>query len=74
VLDYSEDELIGMNAWTIFAPQCAQTIMKHLTEKSEEAYRVTAIRKDKARIDAELKGKDFTISGEPVRLVLAKKV
>ena len=30
---YSEEEVIGMNAWLLFSPESAQIIMQHLVEK-----------------------------------------
>jgi len=74
IFGYSEEELPGMNSWLLFKPESAQTIMRHLVNKSENAYRVRAVRKDKTEFEVELKGKDFEIDGEPIRSVLIKKV
>lgn len=74
IFGYSMEELPGMNSWLLFKPESAQTIMHHLVNKSETAYRVKAVRKDKTEFEVELKGKDFVIDGEPIRSVLIKKV
>lgn len=71
---YQEDEIIGKNSWTLFKPQDANIIMKHLMEKSEEPYRVRAIKKDRTEFDLEMKGKDFVVNGTPVRAVLLKQL
>lgn len=71
---YLEEEIIGKNSWALFKPQDANVIMQHLLEKSEEPYRVTAIKKDRTEFDIEMKGKDFVVNGTPVRAVLLKRV
>jgi PAS domain S-box-containing protein len=73
MLGYELDELSGMNAWLLFATRSADTLMQHLVDKSEEAYRVIALTKDKKEFEVELKGHDFEIQGDPVRVVLVKQ-
>jgi len=74
IFGYTADEMVGMNAWLLFKPESANALMKHLVEKSEVPYRVKGLRKDRAEINVELKGKDFEILGEPVRAVLVRRV
>jgi hypothetical protein len=63
-----------MNVWLLFSTKSADTLMQHLIEKSEDAYRAIAVKKDKTEMEIELKGYVFKISGEPVRVVLWKKI
>ena len=71
---YSEEELIYMNAWRLFTTESVQALMQHLLQKSQEPYVVTGIHKDKSRFKVELKGNDFEFAGEPVRVVLLRRV
>ena len=71
---YTLEELQGMNAWHFFHPGSAQVIMKHLLEKSTEPYQVVAVKKDKTEFNVEIKGLDFEVDGEYVRVVLLKKL
>lgn len=71
---YSEDEIIFMNAWQLFTTESANALMHHLLKKSEDAYTVTAIHKDGTTFDVELKGRDFECCGEPVRVVLIRRI
>ena len=71
---YTKDEVFGMNAWRLFSDESFETIMQHLVEKSEEPYQVKGVKKDKTKLDLELKGKDFELHGEPVRAVMIKKL
>jgi len=70
---YTEEEIVGVNTWSHFKPECARTILQHLTEKSEEPYTVTAVTRDRVEFKVELKGRDFNVNGIPVRLVLLRK-
>ena len=70
---YTEEEIIGVNTWSHFKPECARTILQHLTEKSEEPYTVTAVTRDRVEFKVEMKGKDFYVNGIPVRAVLLRK-
>ena len=70
---FQEDEMTGINAWSYFKPECARTLLQHLTEKSEEPYTVTALNRDREEFNVELKGKDFRVNGIPVRAVLLRK-
>jgi PAS domain S-box-containing protein len=71
---YEKEEMYGMNSWQLFSPKCVQAIMQHLLEKSEEPYRVTALTKEKTEFELEMKGRDFEVDYEPVRLVLNRQV
>ena len=71
---YSIDEMIGLNAWTLFPASSADTLMDKLTSKSTDAYQVMAKRKNRDLFNLELKGRDFEYAGEPVRVVLLKEV
>lgn len=71
---YTEEEMTGINAWSHFKPECARTLLQHLTEKSEEPYTVTALNRNREEFEVELKGRDFTVNGIPVRAVLLRKV
>ena len=71
---YTKDEVFGLNAWRLFSSDSAETIMQHLVEKSEEAYQVKGVKKNKIEFDVELKGKDFELRGDPVRAVLLKRL
>ena len=70
---YTEEEIVGVNTWSHFKPECARTILQHLTEKSEEPYTVTAVTRDRVEFKVEMKGKDFDVNGIPVRAVLLRK-
>jgi len=70
---YTEEEIVGVNTWYHFKPECAKTILQHLTEKSEEPYIVTALNRDRVEFKVEMKGKDFSVNGIPVRAVLIRK-
>lgn len=71
---YTEEELIGMNAWHFFHSKSAPVIMQHLMDKSTEPYQVVAVKKDKTEFDIEIKGMDFEVDGESVRVVLMKYI
>ena len=71
---YSMDEIVGLNAWTLFTPGSAELLTKHLMSKSEAPYQVTARRKDGSTFKIELKGRDSELAGEPIRTVLLKQV
>lgn len=70
---FKAEEMTGINAWSYFKPECARTILQHLTEKSEEPYIVTALDRDRKEFRVEMKGKDFNVNGIPVRAVLLRK-
>ena len=70
---FNAEEMTGINAWSYFKPECARTILQHLTEKSEEPYTVTAVTRDRVEFKVEMKGKDFHVNGIPVRAVLLRK-
>ncbi|MEJ2143203.1 MAG: PAS domain-containing protein [Gammaproteobacteria bacterium] len=69
---YSVDELEGMNAWRLFAPESANLLMQNLKTMSEAPYQVTAIRKDGVKYEVELKGINFELSGDMARAVMIK--
>ena len=71
---YTEGELFGLNAWRLFSDESFEMIMQHLVEKSEEPYQVKGVKKNGAEFDVELKGNDFEVRGEPIRLVMLKKL
>lgn len=71
---YEEDEMTGINTWSHFKPECARTILQHLTEKSEEPYTVTAVNREHEEFKVELQGKDFNVNGIPVRAVWLRKI
>jgi len=70
---YTAEEIVGVNTWSHFKPECARTILQHLTEKSDEPYIVTALNRNREEFKVELKGKDFNVNGIPVRAVLLRK-
>ncbi len=70
---YTPDEVVYMNAWIFFPPNCVDPIFEHLISKSEEPYNVDAQHKDGSLFVVELKGKDFEINHEPVRSVQLNK-
>lgn len=69
---YELDDITGMNAWVFFSSKSADVIMKHLFEKSRAPYTVIGVKKDKTEFEVEIKGLDFEIEGEPVRVVALK--
>lgn len=71
---YTVEEAEGLNAWILFHPDSAKIIMQHLVNKSEDSYRVQALKKDGSEFTVELKGKDFEMDGEPVRSVSIKEI
>ena len=71
---YTVDEVIGLNAWTLFAASSVEALTKHLMSKSEAPYQVIARRKDGSHFKVELKGKDAELAGEPIRTVWLKQV
>ncbi len=71
---YTPGEMVFMNAWKLFSLESVNDLMHHLMTRSQEPYRVKAIKKDGSFFFVELKGKDFEIAGEPVRSVLLKKI
>jgi len=73
IFGYTEEEIVGVNTWSHFKPECAKTILKHLTEKSDKPYEVTALNRNREEFKVELKGKDFYLDGIPVRAVLVRK-
>ena len=71
---YAEEDIVGLNAWILFPPSSAETLMKHLMEKSEEPYQVIAKRKDGSLFKVELKAINSELAGEPIRTVLVKEI
>lgn len=71
---YSPDEMVGMNSWTLFPPQSAEALLKHLITRSEAPYSVDAVHKNGSLFRVELVGKDFEVAGEPVRAVLLRRL
>lgn len=73
IFGYSADELKGINAWTLFAPESAPQLLDHISRGSESPYEVIARHKDGSKFRVTLKGQNFTIEGEELRAVLIKK-
>lgn len=71
---FKQEEMMGINAWSYFKPDCARTLLQHMTEKSEEPYTVTALNRDREEFKVELQGKDFKVNGLPVRVVWLRKI
>lgn len=71
---YEVDEVVGLNAWVLFPPESAAELMRHLLTHSKDPYQVMARRKNGTLFHVELKGSEFEIDGDPVRVVLLKKL
>ena len=71
---YSREELIGYNAWMLFTSSSADAIMQHVATQSERAYQIVGKRKDNTTFKVELKGIDFKLDGEPLRMVMLKEI
>jgi len=66
------DDLIGLNSWSLFPAEFAATLMQNLMQQSQQPYQVN-LRDLHGRIfPIELKGRNFEMAGESVRVVLVK--
>jgi PAS domain S-box-containing protein len=72
ILGCERNELIGLNSWKLFPAEFASTLMQNLMQQSEQPYQVN-LRDLQGRIfPIELKGRNFEMAGESVRVVLVK--
>ena len=74
MLGYGAEELLGMNAWSLFPARSAPIVAEKLKQRSEEPYQVYVRRKDGSEFLAELKGINFDIAGESARAILAREL
>lgn len=74
ITQYSQKEIIGLNAWLLFPAKSIDTVIKNLTEQSTVPYQVVALKKDGTEFVVELKGINFELAGEPVRAILVKQI
>ena len=70
---YQEEEMNGLNAWTLFAPASIPTLMSNLAKRSETPYVVMARHRDGNNFPIEIRGINFTIDGDNYRAVLLKR-
>jgi PAS domain S-box-containing protein len=74
LIQYTQEEVIGLNAWMLFPPKSVEIITQKLKEKSTEPYQVIARTRDGNLINVEIKGKYFDLAGETARAVLVRKL
>jgi PAS domain S-box-containing protein len=74
MLGYSMDEMIGNNGWLLAEPNSMDKIMHRITTKSKDAYQTNMLHKDGTVFPVEIKGSDFEVAGEPVRIGLIKEI
>ena len=74
IVQYTEDEILGLNAWLLFPPESIELITQKLKEKSTSPYQVRARTKDGSLIEVELKGINFELAGEQARAILVKVI
>lgn len=66
---YSSDEMIGMVAPQLAAPESRDLIIERLQRLSDQPFEARGLRKDGSSFDAELTGKSILYQGCPARVV-----
>ncbi|MCW8952297.1 MAG: PAS domain S-box protein, partial [Rhodospirillales bacterium] len=72
ISDYSREELIGMSAWKLFAPESHPLIMEKLQAGYEEPYEVLGVTKNGVLKPLEMQGKLVHYHGNQARVVVAR--
>ncbi len=67
-LGYTQEELIGMNALDLVAPESRETVRESIESGHEEPYELLALHKDGTKVPAEARGRSLTLSGRTLRL------
>lgn len=73
-LGYTEQELIGLNAWLLFDMSSAQVVKEKLARKSEECYQAVCCRKDRSKTLVELCAENIEVAGYPCRAISARVI
>jgi PAS domain S-box-containing protein len=67
-LGYSREELIGMNALDLVAPESRDVVRESIASGNVEPYELLALRKDGSKVPAEARGRSVSFSGRTLRL------
>lgn len=68
LLGYGPDELIGVLALDVVAPECIPLVREQWESGSEAPYELTLVRKDGSRFPCEVLGRNITYQGGPARI------
>lgn len=71
---YTREELVGLNAWTLFPQESHQILIEKLKQSAEEPYEVIAQDKQLNPFPIEIRGKNFEIDGKLARVVAVRDV
>ncbi|MFC1673184.1 PAS domain S-box protein [Pseudomonadota bacterium] len=71
---YTREELIGLNAWTLFPEESHPVLIEKLKQRSEAPYEVIAQDKHLKPFPIEIRGKNFEIDGKIARVVAVRDI
>lgn len=74
LVNYTVDQLIGLNAWTLFPPESYPLLMQKLQTKSEKSYEVMAQDRHGKAFAIEMYGVNHEWKGEPARTVHVRDI
>jgi PAS domain S-box-containing protein len=68
ITGYSYEELIGMDGFTLIAPEWQETVKQNVYNGHDRPYDVEGIRKDGSRYFLEIQGKQIPFKGKTIRV------
>lgn len=72
---YARSEIIGKNAVDLFVvPEHRSIAMQKITERSEEPYEISGIRKDGRVLSVEVRGSSLEFHGKPARVTAIRDI
>lgn len=74
MIECSREEVIGLNAFTLYPHESIETIMQKLKEGAEEPYEVEGITRKGNRILVSVWGMNFQMGEMAGRLIATKKI
>lgn len=74
IFGYEPKELIGRSGFVLLTPESQQVLAETLRTGSEEPYELVGIKKDGAHFPLEIRGKNSTWKGKPVRVGIIRDI
>jgi PAS domain S-box-containing protein len=69
---YQRHEMIGGKPSSVVAPESIEEVRRHSSERSEEPYRITGMRRDGTTFPVEIIGKSIDYQGKPMQVTVMR--